>query len=193
MSQPTQGRPRDHETTERIVKAAAEQILEGGFDALNYEALAVTAKTSRTTIYRRWPTKIDLGIEVMERLAQIGTKPDTGSVATDLTEHSLQTTRNHNLVASAANPADIWASILNPSLAGAYHERIGQFRRENGREIIAAGVSRGELPENVDADLILDAMAGFVLFRNAFSSRQLEAEQVRSLAHALCQAPPLVS
>lgn len=192
MSQPNQGRPRDSKTTERIIKAATAQILEGGLDALNYEALAVTAETSRTTIYRRWPTKLDLGIDVMESLAVIGTKPDSGDLVADLTEHCMQATNNHKVIAASAKPSEIWRTVLHPEIARIYADRVGKYRRLNGLAIIADGVSRGELPANVDGNQILDALAGYVFFINVYSHTQVSVERVANLAESLVAAPPLL-
>lgn len=192
MKLPVQGRPRDANTTERIIRAATTQVLTGGLQSLNYEALATAAKTSRASIYRRWPTKLDLGVEVMGQIAAIGTKPDSGDLIADLAEHCLQTISNHSSASPAPNPADIWASIAHRDLAKIYEQRIGKYRRQDGLEIIAAGISRGELPENVDANLILDTMAGYVTYLTLYSDRQVSYDRVVVLARSLCANPPLL-
>ena len=59
-----QGRPRSPVTDQLILDAARKMLATGGFDALNFEALAQAAGVSRPTIYRRWPTKALLVNEI---------------------------------------------------------------------------------------------------------------------------------
>lgn len=185
------GRPRNQETTDRILKGALEQLLTGGFEALNVESLAASAETSRTAIYRRWPNRTELAMAVIGLIVEVGEPTLAHSVAENLAHHTMQNDHNQRLNGLVKTTQGAWSTILSPQISTLYMERIGQHRRENGRAIIAQGIKNGELPANVNGDLILDTMAGLTLFRNAVAGRGLDPAEALELAQVLCKNPPL--
>ena len=54
------GRPRSCEADAAILDAATELFCELGYDGLSIEGVAAKAGVGKTTIYRRYPTKLDL-------------------------------------------------------------------------------------------------------------------------------------
>jgi len=70
---------------ERIVAAAAEAIIESGFGGATTEAIARAAKTSKRSIYERFPDRNALFEHVMAWLcSEAGDKPASGSDAGSL-------------------------------------------------------------------------------------------------------------
>ena len=51
------GRPRDGEADRAILRAAAELLVGGGYDAFSLDRVATRAGVARTTVYRRYPTR----------------------------------------------------------------------------------------------------------------------------------------
>src|SRR3954465_7425678 len=79
------GGPRDPETDSRITAAAAELMLERGFDKTTVDDVAALAGVGKATVYRRWTSKEDLAVAAMESLYSVEMpEPDTGSIAGDL-------------------------------------------------------------------------------------------------------------
>ena len=75
------GRPASRRAREQaILDAAIDLVAEVGYDAMSIEAVAVRAKSSKATIYRRWPGKAELVAEAMRRRAEpvLEDLPDTG-------------------------------------------------------------------------------------------------------------------
>jgi len=54
------GRPRDTEKDATIRQAAWQVLADRGFEGLTFEAVAERAGCSRATLYRRFPSKVDL-------------------------------------------------------------------------------------------------------------------------------------
>lgn len=62
-------------------------LSEVGFDRLTFDAMAARAGVSKTTLYRRWPTKHELVIDAVRRRVGFSfTVPDQGSFRADVLE-----------------------------------------------------------------------------------------------------------
>ena len=74
-------------TRERALAAASRILRRDGFARLTMERVAAESGVAKTTVYRRWPTKaalcMDLYLDVAGRELH---DPDTGSIAGDLRE-----------------------------------------------------------------------------------------------------------
>ncbi len=81
------GRRRDHSRDAVILEAALDVLAETGYDGMTIDMVAVRAGVARATVYRRWPTKIDLVLQAVRRLApepvDADRLPDTGSLRGD--------------------------------------------------------------------------------------------------------------
>src|SRR5580692_8431651 len=70
-----------------ILRAAAEVLKESGVPGLTMDEVARRAGTNKNSIYRRWPSRVALGIAAYSRLAAADiTPPDTGSLRGDALE-----------------------------------------------------------------------------------------------------------
>ncbi|MEG3617519.1 GNAT family N-acetyltransferase [Magnetovibrio sp. PR-2] len=74
LQTPTRGAPRSKKSHDAILAAALSLADSGGPQALTIEAVAREAKVGKQTIYRWWPSRIELLIEVYDTLAPIGQK-----------------------------------------------------------------------------------------------------------------------
>ena len=78
-------RRRGTELEADILEAVRAEIAERGYAALTYEGIAAAAGTSKTVLYRRWDTKVEMAMAAMVDVArEVLTVPDTGSLAGDL-------------------------------------------------------------------------------------------------------------
>src|SRR5215471_14182949 len=85
--QTTAGMParRKTKTRERALAAAGRILREQGYSGLTMERVAAESGAAKTTLYRSWPTKaalcMDLYLDIAGREVSL---PDTGDVANDL-------------------------------------------------------------------------------------------------------------
>jgi AcrR family transcriptional regulator len=82
----TATRRRGAELEGAVLDAAWGILSERGYGALTYEALAQQAKTAKQVIYRRWPTKRDLLLALLEHHGRSlpSVEVDTGSLRDDV-------------------------------------------------------------------------------------------------------------
>ena len=68
-----------------LLAVTLELLQEHGYDRLTVDAVATTARASKATIYRRWPTKAELVMAAfVEGTRQVAVDPDTGTLRGDL-------------------------------------------------------------------------------------------------------------
>src|SRR3984885_1261290 len=68
-----------------VLRATAEELARVGYAALRMEDVARAAGVNKTTVYRRWPTKMRLVAEAMRHERERrSVAPDTGSLREDL-------------------------------------------------------------------------------------------------------------
>ncbi|WGY01784.1 TetR/AcrR family transcriptional regulator [Nocardioides sp. QY071] len=60
------GRPRDADLDTAIIQVTRERLAEQGYSQISLSEIAAAAGTTRPTLYRRWPTKLDLVIAALE-------------------------------------------------------------------------------------------------------------------------------
>src|SRR5882757_6769969 len=70
---------------DEIILIARALLVERGFDAFTLDEVALRARCSKTTLYRRWSNKSNLIVDVIGRESPT-TEPNTGSLRGDLEE-----------------------------------------------------------------------------------------------------------
>ncbi len=160
------GRPRSALADAAILEAATELFCDLGYEGLSIEGVAAKAGVGKTTIYRRYPTKLDLVMAVNGCLsAGMTPEPDTGRLRDDLVvlARNFHTMLSHT-DAGRAIPKVLAAKLANPELARA-HEAFVVGRRDVTIGVIQRGIERGELPSKTDPTLIADLITAPLFFR----------------------------
>lgn len=69
------GRPRDPNRDRAIISAARRAIAERGYTGATMDSIAKSAGVGKDTLYRRWSTKEQLALDVVDMLARDGVRP----------------------------------------------------------------------------------------------------------------------
>jgi AcrR family transcriptional regulator len=161
------GRPRDANAESAILDAAVAIINEVGYNNLSIEAVASRAGVGRPTVYRRWPSKLDLVVDAVVRLSPPVGTPDTGDVFTDLVE--LISGTIEDMTSSSAGRAILalagTAAADRAELADRFNEHYLAPRRAAFLATLRRGIDAGRLRADIDPDLILDLMLGAPTYR----------------------------
>jgi AcrR family transcriptional regulator len=176
LEAPRGGRPRDEAREQAILEAAIELLAEVGYEAMSIEAVAVRAKSSKATIYRRWPGKAELVAEAMRRRTEpfVEDLPDTGSLRGDLL-------RLADLMFAGITGAD-GGLMCGLAVAVRSDPRFGRLlaahtydhKLRSMAEVVSRAEARGELPPGADPKLILEVAPGVALF-HLMSGEPLDA------------------
>jgi AcrR family transcriptional regulator len=160
-------RPRvEGEREDEILDATVELLMEVGYDRLTMDAVAKRARASKATLYRRWETKASLVVEALVRAksAPHVSDHDTGSLRGDL----LSTYCGHqgmNSSATGALGSVITAVATDPEFAEEFRAKFIAPKIEIGEQIYRRAQARGEIPDDVDVELIAPALAGILMHR----------------------------
>jgi AcrR family transcriptional regulator len=164
------GRPRGRRpdpALDKAIQAAVVDVLSTeGYGGLTMDAVAVVAGVSKATIYRRWTSKTDLLVSVIEGASEASLgAPDTGALRDDLVallESLVDVLAGPGGVASRAL---LTAGNTEPVLAAAF--RSGPMARW-GRAFEAAfarAVARGEVEPGASRSLAAEAGTSILLKR----------------------------
>jgi AcrR family transcriptional regulator len=181
-------------TRERALSTAAEILRRDGYSRLTIERIAAESGVAKTSIYRRWPTKVALCVELyLEVAARELQDPDTGDVASDL-RHIINTVvfLQTRTVAGPALIGIIAEAQANPASSSASLAQFAERRREITRRVLERALQRGQLRTGTDVDLVIDALGGATTFRllqgHAPLSRKF-ADALVDLVLSGCRAP----
>lgn len=170
----------------QAILAATTQLLgEVGYTALTIEGVATRAGVGKATVYRWWPSKGALVIEVMSTALGMIPVPETGDLRQDLLAvgKGIVQTLAHT-PAGTVIPALAADLMRDPEMAEQFRNQMIRPRRSAVTQILRHAADRGELPADLDIDLLLDVYTGAVFYRVLVSGEPVTdqlAEQLVSL------------
>ena len=184
-------RPRSEEARRKALAAVADLISERGVSSLSIEEVAARSGVAKTTIYRHWPERASLIVDtVRSTFEHVGT-PDTGSLRTDLQTffeglwRADLSGRNARLM-----PCLIEAASRDAEIATLI-DRLGVERSQPILLMVARAQERGELPADLDPELVVTAIVGPIVFRKLIQRRTVDPALHRRLARRGDRRPPV--
>lgn len=164
---------RNEEARLAVLHAADDLLVERGFGGVTVEGIAARAGVAKQTIYRWWPSKVDILLDTLVEDADLQLKvPDTGSAVEDARRYLRALARF--LTKDPAGKvllALIGEAQHDTEMAALFKERYLDPRRREERAMLERGVASGELPKGLDIDATLDALRGPVFYRALTGAR----------------------
>ena len=155
------GRPRSARAHRAILDAAIDLFAEQGYQAMSIEVIAARAGVGKTTVYRRWPSKEDLIVDAIDELILEVHLPDTGSLRDDLIELLVQLQGALTTSRAGAVFPRMAAEVAAGSPPGrTYLDRVVGPRLGMLEGVLRRGIERGELPQDVDVDVVRSMLIG---------------------------------
>ncbi|GAA2186286.1 TetR/AcrR family transcriptional regulator [Micromonospora lupini] len=175
------------EITTAIRRALMQELAAVGYGRLSIEAVARRAGVSKTAIYRRWSSKLDLVVEIVAAAAH-GKLPvlDTGTLRGDLAllfqavAHALR----HPL-ASQIIPDLLAEAARTPAIDETLRQVLHARQQEIGGRLVSRAVQRGELPADTDPDTAVDLIVGPLYWRLAIARLPLTDSYLDGLVESV--------
>jgi AcrR family transcriptional regulator len=163
-------RPRSARAHDSVLHAALQLFSERGIDATSMDAIAETSGVSKATIYKHWPDKEALCVEVMSHVhcaEPAPRQPDSGDIRADLL--AILSHRPSERFAewkTKLMPHMMAHAARNPAFAKTWQSRFFEPPRVELRRALERAIARGDLPSSLDIDLALALLLGPMLYTN---------------------------
>jgi AcrR family transcriptional regulator len=155
------GRPRNPELDRAILAAAEQQLREAGYAGMSLDSVAAAAGTTVPAVRRRFRGKASLAVAVIDSLRVEGMPAASGPPR----GRALAILENFRTNLLRANSMAVVGTLLaeerrHPELLVAFRARLAEPRRAALRQVLAEGISSGELPDSADPDVLAGMLIG---------------------------------
>ena len=164
-----------------LLAVTLQLLQEHGYDRLTLEAVATTAKASKATLYRRWPTKAELVLAAfVEGTRENKVEPDTGTLRGDLLSLGEAICAHVSAHASTIRAVLVETSRI-AELDAMMHEQVLDERKAYMKHVLARAVERGEIAADAITEDLWDVLPGYLIYRAVLTGRSPGPETVAHL------------
>ena len=183
------GRPKSASAHARVLEAAGLLFGEHGIDATSMDAIAEASGVSKATIYKHWPDKGALCLEVMSSLHDFDSLPPfepTVDVRSDLVAFlSRQPPRPRTELRSRLMPHLMAYAVRNPAFGRAWRAQAIDPPRLQVIALLNRAICEGRLAPGVDVESAAIGLVGPMMYRNML--RLTGGQQLDHLAEAVVE------
>jgi AcrR family transcriptional regulator len=166
-----------------VIRRATLQLIEDvGYHRMTMDAVAATARVGKATIYRRWRSKEDLLVSLIDEASHdLLEVPDTGLLRRDLQLFLTSMVEVLNSPGGRASRALLGVLPNEPALAEAYQR--GPLARWGAAyvEVFDRAAARGEVSPGAGLSLAAEAGSGVLLQRWLFAALPLDRTVVEEV------------
>jgi AcrR family transcriptional regulator len=154
-----------------ILAVTLRLLQEHGYDQLTVDAVAATARASKATVYRRWPSKAELVLAAFtEGVRLVGDPPNTGTLRGDLLHLGEAICQEGGQHASTIRAVMVEVS-RHPKLNEVLQNQFLRQRKAVIQHVLRQAVDRGEIAADVVTDELWDLLPGYLIFRAIIPDR----------------------
>lgn len=186
------GRPRSQASHEAILQAAAELLDKKPYGDISIEAIAARAGVSKATIYRWWPNKVALVIEVLtEQALHMPQIPFDGH---HLRKHLMACLKGGYKTLLHGRMTPVLLAVLAECRSDAamldllYKSFFARLQAIGLRDLQKA-VDTGELGRDVRQDVLLDQLWGPLYYRALIAGKPVDDVYLQVLLDNLACLP----
>ncbi len=177
----TASNPRTARTRSAVLGAGVAILFDHGPDRVTHAAVASTAGVSRTTMYKHWPSRADLLIDILNQVEPHKSIEPTGDIRRDL----------------VAMTAELAAGFADPQLNKVFSSLVAQAQWDDEtsraqESLIASGmadmirifdtaVASGQLPNGIDPMRAAGRLVGPMFFASLVERRPLSGTEVEAI------------
>jgi AcrR family transcriptional regulator len=168
-------RPRSIQAHRKVLEAAAELFAQQGIDATSMDAIAESSGVSKATIYKHWPDKDALCLEVLGYVHGLDEKPpvfDSGNFRDDLiAQLRYQPAADRKEMKDKIWPHLMAYSARNRAFGDAWRAKVLEPARIGLTASIKRGEKLGVLRPGIDPEIGIALLLGPMMYRHIFAQR----------------------
>lgn len=179
-----------------LLELTLEVLRETGYDKLTVDQVVARAHASKTTVYRRWPSKAELVCAAFAHRirGQHGLPPDTGTLRGDLLALGGIIARDAEEYGRTV-AGILAAAERSPQLRKVLVEDLARDRKEQVHGVLRRAVARGEIVSAVISEDLWDLLPAYITFRALQHNRPVSAQTLCAfvdevLLPSLTRQPP---
>lgn len=155
------GRPRSEDADVRILHETMTLIREAGVARMSLDEVAARARVSKTTIYRRWPSKTDLAVAAIVEACQPEGPPRSGRPLHDIVD-LLSYFRTHfeSKIQLPTLGSLLQESMQTPGLLTALRDCAIRRFRSHFMDLIVTARQHGLMREDSDVPITVEMLIG---------------------------------
>jgi AcrR family transcriptional regulator len=165
-------RPRSVLAHQHVLDAATKLFADQGIDATSMDGIAAASGVSKATIYKHWPDKDKLALEVLSYVHggnQDAPVFNSGDTRADLiAQLNYQPTPDRTEIKERLMPHVIAYSARNRVFGAAWRKTVVEKQRAALGKILARGVNERQLIHDLDRDLSIAMLVGPMIYRRIF-------------------------
>ncbi|WP_160573523.1 TetR/AcrR family transcriptional regulator [Actinomadura physcomitrii] len=162
---PKAGRPRDPGIEERVCEAARAVFADDGWAGFGFNQVARRAGVGKNALYLRWNSPQDLLLQALDIAPAWDKIVRSGSVRNQLIDFGVTMLDAYMGPRGMAVLRMFIEANVRPELFEAYWRSVVEPSLDRARNIVLAGIDRGELPVDTDYGDLLDLVHGAVVSR----------------------------
>jgi AcrR family transcriptional regulator len=176
---------RSERARQAVLEAADDLLVERGFAGVTIEGIAARAGVAKQTIYRWWPSKVDVLMDAfIDDMAQHLTPPDHGDLGADLRTHLSRLAR----FLTRSDAGAVFAALVgqaqhDPQLATRLRADYFTQQRARDRLPLTRAVERGQLAHDTDLELAIDQLLGPIYYRVLVTGQPVPREFTDALVN----------
>jgi AcrR family transcriptional regulator len=184
---------RSERVRQLVLETTADLVAEVGVERTTIDEIACRSGVAKTTIYRHFPSKQVLVVEAVHACTHIPSVTDTGSLRDDLISCFSGMTK----ASYEGRLGDMMLSLMDaaqrdPELGRLVRGQAEQ-RRRFATTVIERAVARGELPGDVDVDLLVTMLSGPLVYTKLVRRQRVTEDLVAAVVDSVlaCYRSPV--
>lgn len=178
----TPGRPRSEQARRAVLNATRVLFEEGGYAATTIEAIAARSGVAKTTIYRWWPNRPCLVVDLLLEIAATAVPPPAGPDPI----RALRIELHRVARAAEALPGRLLLSLLgeaqqDPEVRDALLKGLFNPRRRASAAMIRRAQASGALRQEVPPSVAVDMLFGPLFYRMMVRQERIPDGYVRQI------------
>lgn len=176
----TRGRPRSQAARRAVLEATLALVREGGYPAATIEEISTRSGVAKTTIYRWWPNRPCLVVELLLEMAATIAPPPAGPDPI----RALRTELSRVAKATNALPGRLMLALIgeaqnDPEVRSALAQGLFKPRRAATAKVIRQAQASGTIRKSVSPGVVVDLLFGPVFYRGFVRQEPVTQEFVK--------------
>ena len=183
------GRPRDASVDVRVLRETFGLLADKGFRGLRIDEVARRSGVPKSTIYRRWPSLVDLAVDAVDtamgsRECEPGEDPLADLSAIIVRAHAFFTTSP----LSGSLPQIALGLIGHPEAQAAYRDRIIAPLRNGAIDAVTRAAAAGRW-QGPDPTTSVDMLIGAIVYRFNYLGHAADLDEAFEVAETVARRP----